>query len=239
VRGFTERPRPGRRRADGSRGRLTDLHRLRLSEDRVSAGQGLRVAPAKRILWVAEGEISVSGAVDARLESGQAWHGAVACRVTSPAGAHVLRWELLAPTTAGALSEPTGGTIIALEHPIALDPATPYLMRCDRVDFAPGGEARPHGHRGGGIRRLLAGELEVRIGPGPGRIMKPGDAWFESGVEPVHALASRSEPTSFIRVSVLPRLLRGQSSIVYVDPADAAVKPRQYTVYVDEPIAIG
>ncbi len=188
---------------------------------------------------MAEGEILVSGPAEARLEPGQAWHGASACRVTSPAGAHVLRWELLTPTTAGSLVEPSSGTIITLEHPIALDLTAPYLMRCDRVDFAPGGEARPHGHRGGGIRRLLAGELQVRIGPGPGRVMKPGDAWFESGVEPVHALASRGEPTSFIRVSVLPRALRGQSSIVYVDPADAAVKPRQYTVYVDEPIAIG
>ncbi len=129
-------------------------------------------------------------------------------------------------------------TDLTLEHPIALDPSTPYLMRCDRVDFAPGGEARPHGHRGGGIRRLLAGELEVRIGEGRGRIMKPGDAWFESGAEPVHALASTREPTSFIRVSILPQSLRGRSSIVYVDPADAAVKPRQYTVYVDEPIEL-
>ena len=190
---------------------------------------------------MAEGEILISGAAEARLEQARAWHGAATCGVTSPAGAHVLRRELLTPTTTGSLGEPTSGASIAitLEHPIALDPSAQYLMRCDRVDFAPGGEARPHRHRGGGIRRLLAGELEVRIGQGRGRVMKPGDAWFESGVEPVHALASPREPTSFIRVSVLPRALRGQSSIVYVDPADAAVKPRQYTVYVDEPIAIG
>jgi len=109
-------------------------------------------------------------------------------------------------------------------------------MRCDRVDFAPGGEALPHGHRGGGIRCLLAGELEVRVGEQRGRLMKPGDAWFESGREPVHAIASKREPTAFIRVAILPRAIRGQSSIVYVDPAHAASKPRKYTVYVDEPI---
>jgi quercetin dioxygenase-like cupin family protein len=171
---------------------------------------------------------------ETRLDRTRAWHGVTGCRVTSPGGAHVLRWELLPPGTIGHAS-----TDLKLEHPIALDPSAPYLMRCDRVDFAPGGEARPHGHRGGGIRRLLAGELEVRIGQGPGRVMKPGDAWFESGVEPVHALASAREPTSFIRVSILPRELRGRSSIVYVDPADAAVKPRQYTIYVDEPIELG
>jgi hypothetical protein len=68
--------------------------------------------------------------------------------------------------------------------------------------------------------------------------MKPGDAWFESGREPVHAIASPGEPTAFVRVSILPRAIRGQSSIVYVDPAHAAVKPRKYTVYVDEPIEL-
>ena len=92
-------------------------------------------------------------------------------------------------------------------------------MRYDRVDFAPGGEALPHGHRGGGIRWLREGELEVRVGGHPGRLMKPGDAWFESGVEPVHAIASREVATSFIRVAILPREIQGKSSIVYVDPA--------------------
>src|SRR2546425_16362 len=88
---------------------------------------------------------------------------------------------------------------------------------------------------GGGIRRLIAGELDVRVGGAPRRVMKPGDAWFESGIEPVHAIASATAPTSFIRVSILPRAIRGQSSIVYVDPAHAAVKPRKYTVFVDDP----
>ncbi len=32
--------------------------------------------------------------------------------------------------------------------------------------------------------------------------------------------------------------IRGQSSIIYVDPADAGPnRPRRYTVYVDEPTA--
>jgi hypothetical protein len=183
----------------------------------------------------------VTEPAEATLERTRAWHGAMACRVTSPGEAHVLRFELLTPGITGPLGVAIGhaSTDVKLEHPITLDASEPYLIRCDRVDFAPGGEARPHGHRGGGIRRLLAGELEVRIGQGRGRVMKPGDAWFESGVEPVHAIASAREPTSFIRVSILPRELRGRSSIVYVDPADAAIKPRQYTVYVDEPIELG
>ncbi len=126
-----------------------------------------------------------------------------------------------------------------LEHPIDLDPNEKYLMRCDRVDFDPGGEALPHGHRGGGIRCLLTGRLDVKVADGPFRTMRPGDTWFESGKEPVHAVASRDELTSFIRVSILPREIQGKSSIQYVNPADAArSKPRRYTVFVDDPIEI-
>jgi hypothetical protein len=55
----------------------------------------------------------------------------------------------------------------------------------------------------------------------------------------VLARASATEPTSFIRVSILPAEIQGQSSIVYVDPADAGRgRPRRYTVWVDAPIAV-
>jgi hypothetical protein len=55
----------------------------------------------------------------------------------------------------------------------------------------------------------------------------------------VLAVSSPDEETSFIRFSVLPAEIRGQSSIVYVDPADAKRgRPRHYTVHVDEPIAL-
>jgi hypothetical protein len=113
-------------------------------------------------------------------------------------------------------------------------------MRADRVDFAPGGVALPHRHRGGGIRCLIAGALDVTVGAAPVLRVTPGGAWFESGREPVLAVASRDEPTSYIRVAILPREIRGRTSIVYVDPQDAARgRPRAYTVYVDEPIEIG
>jgi len=126
-----------------------------------------------------------------------------------------------------------------LEHPIELDPNGKYLMRCDRVDFDPGGEALPHGHRGGGIRCLLAGRLDVKVAHGRFHTMRPGDAWFESGEEPVHAVSSKEEPTSFVRVSILPREIQGKSSIRYVNPDDAArSKPRRYTMFVDDPIEV-
>ena len=72
----------------------------------------------------------------------------------------------------------------------------------------------------------------------PDRVIKAGEAWFESGREPVYARASSTTPTAFIRCSILPREIRGQSSIMYVDPSDAGSKPRKYTVLVDEPIEL-
>jgi hypothetical protein len=138
-----------------------------------------------------------------------------------------------APPAAGVVSTPL------LEHPVDLDPAQSYLIRNDRVDFEPGGVALPHRHKGGGIRCLIEGRLDLRVEGHPPRTIEPGQAWFESGREPVYAAADPAMPTSFVRVSILPRAIRGHSSILYVDPADAARgRPRRYTVYVDEPIEI-
>ena len=77
----------------------------------------------------------------------------------------------------------------------------------------------------------------MTVGDAPSRVMRPGDAWFETGREPVLAEAAPDRDTSFIRVSILPAEMHGRSSIVYVDPADATrSRPRTYTVYVDEPL---
>jgi hypothetical protein len=55
----------------------------------------------------------------------------------------------------------------------------------------------------------------------------------------VLAVSAAEAETSFIRFSIQPAAIRGQSSILYVDPADAGRgRPRRYTVYVDEPIAL-
>lgn len=223
-------------------------HTLQLTEDRFAPGAGWSEPPAprNRVLYVARGQIAVRrGGGEAVVEREAAWFGAGECTAgAGPDGARVLRYELVkagtgtGTGTAGPAGLAVESTLL-LEHPIELDPSGTYLMRCDRVDFDPGGEALPHRHRGGGIRCLLAGRLDVRVGDGPFRTMRPGDAWFESGKEPVHAVASKDEPTSFVRVSILPREIRGKSSILYVDPADAArSKPRRYTVFVDDPIEI-
>jgi len=217
---------------------------LRLTEDRfpAAAGRSNPLAAGPRVLYVASGEIAArSGGAHAAVGADTAWFGVGECTVTAGAGgARVLRYELLKGSGGAG---PAGGSGVEsrllLEHAIALDPAARYLMRCDRVDFDPGGEALPHGHRGGGIRCLLQGRLDVKVAEGPFRSMRPGDAWFESGKEPVHAVASKDEATSFVRVSILPREIQGKSSIVYVDQGTAArSRPRRYTVFVDDPIEI-
>jgi quercetin dioxygenase-like cupin family protein len=209
---------------------------LRLIEDALAPGARYKPALGSTagVLYLAAGEMRVEeGGAAAPLESGRAQFAAKPGAVAGPGGARLLRFELVRQPP-----PPAGGRVL-LEHPMALDPRASWLLRCDRVDFDRGAVAPPHGHRGGGIRCLLRGRLDVTVGGGPTRAMRPWDAWFESGREPVRAVASKDEDTSFIRVAVLPAEIRGKSSIVYVDAADAArSKPRTYTVFVDEPIAL-
>jgi hypothetical protein len=204
---------------------------LRLIEDHVAAGAPAPAARrgAPRVLYAVSGALrrDPAGAPGAAVGPG-----VVAARAGAE-DARLYRAELVRQPSPGA-----GGRVL-LEHPIDLSGGTAWLMRCDRVDFEPGGIAPPHRHRGGGIRCLLRGRLEVTVAEGAPRAVTPGEAWFESGREPVLAVSSREAETSFIRFSILPAVIRGQSSILYVDPADAARgRPRRYTVYVDEPIAV-
>ena len=214
---------------------------LSLFEDTVPAGGRYALPAVNRVLYVSAGGLTVTSAGrDVALAADATWHGAgeIAAIAAGASGATVLRWEL---ARGGGAPPPATGvtTRVLLEHAIDLDARAQYLMRCDRVDFAPGGQALSHRHRGGGIRCLVAGALDVTVGDAAARRMTPGSAWFESGREPVRAVASPDAPTSFVRVSVLPREIRGRTSILYVDPDDAERgRPRQYTVYVDEPIEI-
>ena len=215
---------------------MTPGYRLCLTRDELDTAA--RPLPAiTRVLYVLHGRVAIDvGSPPLELGADAAWHGAGACRLTPAApGATILRYELV---KAGTSPVRGSGSTRLLEHDVRLDPAAAYLMRCDRVDFDLGGEALPHRHRGGGIRCLLAGRLELRVEGERDRSIAPGQAWFESGREAVYAKASATEATSFIRCSILPAEIRGKSSIVYVDPAHAASKPRRYTVLVDEPIRL-
>lgn len=212
-----------------------NVYTLRLSLDDLAPGASRILPAANRVLYVRDGRAVVEApGRRAVVEAGAAWQGAGPCAlVAGGRGAAVLRWELLRRPAA-----PGPGRLLC-EHPVVLDPRLAWLIRCDRVDFAPGSVAHPHRHRGGGIRCLLAGELTVTVGDERPRRIRPGEAWFESGREPVLAVAAKRGPTAFVRVSILPRELRGRTSILYVDPRDAARgRPRRYTVFTDAPIRL-
>jgi len=168
-----------------------------------------------------------SNGIVATLAANSAWHGRRPCEVVAGKdGAEMYRWELREAATAGS----------ALSSEVKLDRKAAYLMRCDRVDFPPGGIAYTHTHRGPGVRCLLAGEIRIKVS-GKEQLVKPGEAWFEAGPDPVLALASEREPTAFARVMILPAELRGKSSIKYVLPEDADKPKRQtYQMFVDDPL---
>jgi len=116
-------------------------------------------------------------------------------------------------------------------------PGGEWLVRCDRVDFPPGGVAYLHTHPGPGIRVLLAGRIRIDSA-GESHEYGPGEWWFESGPEPVFAAASNDEETAFVRVMLVPRELEGQRTIRYVDPADdEKPKLQRARIYFEHPLA--
>ena len=113
-----------------------------------------------------------------------------------------------------------------------------WLLRCDRVDFPPGGVAYRHAHPGPGIRRLLHGELTIAR-EDEEHTYRAGESWFEDADDPVLATASPAEDTAFVRVLLLPREWAGKRTIHYLDPADEE-KPKlqRATVLLEERVAL-
>jgi quercetin dioxygenase-like cupin family protein len=143
---------------------------------------------------------------------------------------HALVWQLddTAEEAEGAL----------LSRRIQLEPFAPYVIRCDRVDFPPGGVAYRHTHPGPGIRYLLHGEIDIHT-EGHSTSYGAGGAWFESGPDPVIANASPHLPTAFVRVLVLPAEWAGKRTITYVDPADNdRPKLQKATVFLEHALAL-
>ncbi len=131
--------------------------------------------------------------------------------------------------------EPEGAL---LSRDIQLDPRADWVIRCDRIDFPPGGIAYRHTHPGPGIRYLLHGSLVIET-EGHSTSYGPGGTWFESGPDPVLATASQHEPTAFVRALVLPAEWEGKRTIRYVDPADEdRPKLQKPTVYLEHLLAL-
>jgi quercetin dioxygenase-like cupin family protein len=115
-------------------------------------------------------------------------------------------------------------------------PEGEWLVRCDRVDFPPGGVAYLHTHPGPGIRVLLKGAIRIDSA-GESHDYGPFDWWYESGPEPVFAAASAAEETAFVRVMLVPAALAGRRTIRYVDPADdEKPKLQKARIYLEHPL---
>jgi quercetin dioxygenase-like cupin family protein len=207
---------------------------LRLYADRLAPGAALELAAgAVRALYVEDGQLAAASfGTLSSLAPNSAWFGgSLASLCAGAQGARLLRFELVAGEGGG------DGALLA-SPPLALDRHGEYLLRCDRVEFPPGGIAYRHTHQGAGLRCLVDGTIRIEAG-GQSHGYAAGEAWFESGVDPVLATASPTATTAFIRVMVLPRALVGKSSIRYVDDSDKD-KPRvqRYQIYLDQPIAL-
>ena len=91
---------------------------------------------------------------------------------------------------------------------------------------------------GPGIRCQLFGELTVAT-EGRSRTYGPLGAWFETGPDPVFAIASETDESAFVRVMLLPRKWEGKRTITYVDPADAdRPKLQRATVFFDRHVEL-
>src|SRR5256885_2200958 len=207
---------------------------LRLIEDFLTDRGALSLPALPRMLYLVRGSLTVGQRV---LGHGEAFFSEdVITAHAEGIGATLWRWELSDPRQPAA--KITHSSVIS--HTKLAAPLTPLadgdlLWRGDSVAFPTGGCAYLHRHQGPGIRCLIEGSLRVDTA-GQSHTHEIGDAWFESGPEPVFAQAG-NRPTRFMRVLILPRALIGKSSIEYVNEDDKAKpKTQQYRVFVDAPL---
>jgi len=215
---------------------------LRLYKDELAPAAPLTLnGSGVTAIYVVSGGLRVrTGSFSGVLGANSVFHSADAAQLSAGNLATVvLRWQL---ARAGAPdARATGDGVISSEllgAVLQLDTSKAYLLRCDRVDFPPGGEALTHTHRGGGIRCLLTGGIEIHTHNTVHRYL-PLEPWFEAGPDPVYARASPEVATGFARVMILPSELLGKSSIAYVNAEDLdKPKNQKYQVFIDTLITL-
>ena len=107
--------------------------------------------------------------------------------VVTPSGDHVV-YDLDRNEASFGASRVEGAAIVwELTHDLG---AGEWILRCDRVDFPPGGIAYRHVHPGGGVRRILHGALTIDRGDGDPVTYSAGESWFEGADDAVLATAS-------------------------------------------------
>jgi hypothetical protein len=217
-------------------------YELRLYKDELAAAAPLTLnADGITAIYVVSGGLRVhAGNFSGVLGANSAFHTNDEAQLSAGHLATVvLRWQLARAGAPGVLASGSGvASTQLLSAVMQLDPSKDYLLRCDRVDFPPGGEALTHTHRGGGIRCLLLGGIEIHTNNTVHRYL-PLQPWFEAGPDPVYAKVSPSEASGFARVMILPRELLGKSSISYVKAEDIdKPKNQKYQIFIDTPIAL-
>ncbi len=214
---------------------------FRLLEDKLRAGAAspAMLPAANRVIYVVDGEVvATAGSNVKSITTNTAWYGAGPCTISC--GAHrarLWRWELVSHLVEhdGLLAGEAVSSTEKLSHEVMLETHNQYLMRCDRVDFSPGQITATHTHPGPGIRCLLFGEFTVQVHEKQ-TVVRPGEAWFERGPDPVFAVASATEPAAFARVMILPREFKGKRTIRLVRPEDQEKRSLKYTIFLDEEI---
>jgi hypothetical protein len=204
---------------------------LRLTEDFLTDKGAISLPPLPRMLYVVRGALNIGQRM---LSQGEALFSEEPIAAhAGDIGATLWRWELSDPRQP-FVTNPSASVNCwpKLAAPLDALPPGELLWRGDSVAFPAGGCAYLHRHQGPGIRCLLEGSLRVDTA-GQSHNYGIGDAWFESGPDPVFAQAG-DRPTRFIRVMILPRALIGKSSIQYVnEEAKEKPKTQQYRVFVD------
>ncbi|MFC7400019.1 hypothetical protein ACFQU1_22720 [Chelatococcus sp. GCM10030263] len=198
---------------------MTQRWRMSVYDRSVSA-EAFDLPPGPyRFIYVSEGQATVTS--EAAEQSCGADDGLFATGPTRIAGEGRVWIYQVDPTGAPPSFDPS----MILSHSFAPEFGGPWLMRADRIE-SPSGAATPrHGHRGPGIRRLLYGRLLAEVGEAWERI-EAGQAWFETGRDPVIGTNIHTGNSAFVRVMVLPLELQGgKSSFMPASPEEAA-KPR-------------
>jgi hypothetical protein len=211
------------------------MHMLRLFTDTLPPGATpAKLPPANRVLYVTNGAALVEsrGAVVRLAADGSSFSPDAISLAAGPEGAEVLRWELVRdPEPDDGLLD--GASKRTLAAPVTLDIGARYLIRLDSIVA---GKAPMHTHQGPGIRCLLEGDFTVQT-QGHTNSYKPGEAWFETGPDPVVAWSGEDRPAKFIRVMILPRALEGKMSTRYVNAdTQTATRGRRWVIYFDRTI---
>jgi len=205
--------------------------RIALFEDILDGASVAMTAAAPRGVYVRSGSIAANGTALTE-DTCTLFEGPL----TLSGRGEAWTWEFT-PWDGGPFVEGRDRHRVIVAHEIAIDPRKPVLLRADRVDFPPDIVTPKHGHAGAGIRRLLHGRLLAEIGDRAFRV-GPGEAWYESGTEPV--VGNNIAPASgFVRMIALPPTHLGITSFTPWTPEEGT-KPRgvSYRLFFDTVVTI-